>query len=234
MAERRTPQTFTCKGCQAVVTKLPSPKKDIRKDYCSRACKMRVWWQTHEKKVYAPTSRFLERQSLKRAASLKQKAERKAESQRRELNRRMAVSSATSIRTCRACGATFIRPLFRPGTWAICPECKPAVAQACRRRQRQVHGKKPAERARRRGLPYERCGPIAVCTRDGWHCRLCGVSTPRRLRGTNHACAPEVDHIVPLSHPNSPGHVWSNVQCLCRSCNSKKGTRIQGQLRLAM
>jgi 5-methylcytosine-specific restriction endonuclease McrA len=238
LPERRTSQTFVCKGCQQVITRAPSPARDNRKEYCSNACKLRVWWKTHEKKTSAPSAQYLERiefeRESNRQASLKRKQERKIRSEGRRLDRRYIASIATAIRTCRVCGGTFVRPPFRPGTWNLCSACKPLAAKECRRRHRQVYGKKPAERARRRGLPSERCGPIAVCTRDKWRCRLCGVSTPRSLRGTYHIRAPEVDHIIPLSHPQSPGHVWSNVQCLCRQCNLDKGARIRGQLRLAV
>lgn len=149
---------------------------------------------------------------------------------------RMKASLANTQRVCRICGASFEKPLFRPGTWKLCmsDECRQKAHTASLRKNREVNGTKPGERARRRGLPYERCGAIAVCTRDKWRCQLCGVSTPRRLRGTIDLRAPEVDHIIPLSYPGSPGHVWSNVQCACRRCNLAKSDKPLGQLRLAV
>lgn len=71
-----------------------------------------------------------------------------------------------------------------------------------------------------------------VLIRDRWTCQLCGLLAPKSLKGTQHPLAPEVDHIVPLSTPGSPGHVWSNVQCAHRKCNGAKGSRPIGQLRL--
>lgn len=66
--------------------------------------------------------------------------------------------------------------------------------------------------------------PIMILERDKWKCYLCGVDTPKTLRGTIEDNAPEVDHIVPLS--KGGGHVESNLRCSCRKCNLKKGDRI--------
>lgn len=62
--------------------------------------------------------------------------------------------------------------------------------------------------------------PIAILERDGWCCQICGVKTPKKLRGTFKPNAPEVDHIVPVAKggPTIP----ENLQCACRRCNAKK------------
>src|SRR5262249_42535949 len=115
-------------------------------------------------------------------------------------------------------------------------KCKTIRCNACvRRRYRKIHGgiRKYSHRSRHFGVPYD--GTVTrrkVLQRDHWRCQLCGVSTPERLSGTTHPNAPEVDHIVPLSAPGSPGHVWSNVQCACHTCNMAKGTTSRGQLRI--
>lgn len=236
MGARKYPDSFICKGCQELIVRKPSPARDNRREYCSRACKLQAWWRTHQKKVYPPTVVTVQKREERKAQSLENRRLRRQESVRKAYERRVQQSLLTAQRVCRICQMTFTKPLLRPGTWDLCPslECRQKARAQANRRSRDTYGKKPAERARRRGLPYERCGPIAVCTRDRWHCRLCGVATPKRLRGTQDPCAPEVDHIVPLSYPQSPGHVWSNVQCLCRQCNHIKGARIQGQLRIAI
>lgn len=95
-----------------------------------------------------------------------------------------------------------------------------------------AHGGSHCQRAKRLGLPRDwSIRNVDVLRRDGWHCMLCGRSTPERLRGTFRPNAPEVDHIVPLSAGG--GHVWSNLQCACRECNIKKGAKPLGQLRVA-
>jgi 5-methylcytosine-specific restriction endonuclease McrA len=175
--------------------------------------------------------------AAKNAVKIARKLVRRERSVSAREERRVSASLRTVGRICKVCGSAFSRPLHKPGLWTLCHslECRAQAKRSAMRRNRQLHGRKPAERARHRGLPVEkRCGPIAICTRDCWRCQLCGISTPRRLRGTHDSSAPEVDHIIPLSHPDSPGHVWSNVQCACRQCNLKKGANVLGQLRLAV
>ena len=72
--------------------------------------------------------------------------------------------------------------------------------------------------------PAERVDPLVVLRRDDWHCRICGITTPQHLRGTYDPCAPEVDHIVPLSKGGH--HTYANTQCVCRRCNSIKSDSI--------
>lgn len=77
---------------------------------------------------------------------------------------------------------------------------------------------------------YETIDPLVVLERDNWRCHLCGVSTPKRLRGTTDNRAPEVDHIVPVAAGGD--HTYANCACACRLCNRRKGDRPMGQLRL--
>jgi 5-methylcytosine-specific restriction endonuclease McrA len=77
----------------------------------------------------------------------------------------------------------------------------------------------------------EKFDPLAIFERDGWRCQICGVSTPLSRRGTRHANAPELDHVVPLSRGGA--HTVANVQCACRECNRRKsGYRAIGQVGL--
>ncbi len=60
-----------------------------------------------------------------------------------------------------------------------------------------------------------------ILDRDKWVCQLCGVKTPKRLRGTVHPRAPEIGHIIPRSRRgrlNDP----KNLRCECRRCNAHK------------
>jgi 5-methylcytosine-specific restriction endonuclease McrA len=67
-----------------------------------------------------------------------------------------------------------------------------------------------------------------VLKRDNWTCRMeiC-LYGDRRIDPTIKFIGPgvipedygSVDHIVPLSVPGTPGHVWPNVRASHRSCN---------------
>ena len=122
----------------------------------------------------------------------------------------------------------------------ICQECGKACitvygdrsrkfcSSKCVRRHHKRIGK-AVRRARVKFLPYEYIDPLKIFERDKWHCKMCKVSTPKRHRGTLRNTAPELDHIIPLALGGS--HTWINLQCLCRSCNHKKGaTMAEAQL----
>lgn len=85
-----------------------------------------------------------------------------------------------------------------------------------------------SRRARMKGNEYETVNPFKVFNRDKWTCRMCGIKTPRKLRGTIEENAPELDHIIALAQGGS--HTYNNVQCSCRKCNYTKGDKIVGQL----
>lgn len=107
-----------------------------------------------------------------------------------------------------------------------CSRCVKAMSPS------RCHGKHE-RRAKRAGVPYVYgIKPHAVFERDAWRCQLCGCKTPKRLRGRMVDRAPELDHIIPLS--KGGGHVWVNLQCVCRKCNMKKNDKPLGQLRLAV
>lgn len=126
-------------------------------------------------------------------------------------------------RSCVQCGRSFSTMRAR-----FCKRC-------IRRNLKKRYGKCGYVRAKLRGLPRDHTvTQVRVFERDRWICQLCGQRTPKRLRGTNDDRAPSVDHIVPLSLASSPGHVWHNVQCACRSCNQRKSARTIGQLRLSI
>ncbi len=117
-------------------------------------------------------------------------------------------------RPCAQCGVSF-RPVNNNNNAKFCGSaCADDNAIGV------AHG---VRRARMMGADNDNVDPIAVFERDGWKCKMCGVDTPRYLRGTDHAQAPEMDHIVPLSRGGS--HTYDNVQCSCLRCNRSKGTK---------
>lgn len=123
---------------------------------------------------------------------------------------------------CKICGAMFIAVLGGGMHKQVCDAC------LCANKKASSKVYKALRRARERGAYCERVDPYYVFDRDKWRCKLCGVKTPKKKRGTCDSNAPELDHILPLSKGGS--HTYSNVQCLCRNCNAAKSNRPIGQI----
>jgi hypothetical protein len=131
----------------------------------------------------------------------------------------------TSIRHCR-CGSVVSK-------WcSYCPACAHHRRTKANRNSPSRRADKAYRKALSRGLVSgaERFDPLEVLARDGWRCHICGVSTPKRLRGTYDDRAPELDHIVPLAAGGQ--HTRLNTACACRRCNIRKSNQPLGQLRL--
>lgn len=128
---------------------------------------------------------------------------------------------AVVARDCTECGCSF-RAAYGEKRRIFCSKlCQLRTTRRIARRK---------QRARLRGVRAERVNPTKVFERDAWRCQLCGVATPRKLRGTFGPNAPEMDHIIPLSAGGI--HAYSNVQCACRRCNGLKGAKPLGQMLL--
>lgn len=123
---------------------------------------------------------------------------------------------------CKECGIEFRTEYGKPRTVFCSDECA---------RKNHKRASKAVRRARKKGLGCEVFDPLDVFKRDRWTCQLCGVKTPKNLRGTCNDEAPELDHIIPLALGGE--HSMRNTQCLCRKCNRDKGATAQGQLRIA-
>lgn len=121
--------------------------------------------------------------------------------------------------------------------WAkACPACAEVLKrqtedrERARGRRQSKNTARLARKMRERAASVEAVNPIAVLSRDKWRCQLCGVKTPKALRGTSKPNAPELDHIIPISKGGE--HSYRNTQCACRACNAVKGDRPLGQMRL--
>lgn len=119
-------------------------------------------------------------------------------------------------RSCRECAKTF-EPAYGSKQRIFCSD------ECCRRSVRRSG--KMVRRARQKSLPCEPIDAISVLARDEWTCQICGIPTPRELRGTVEPDAPELDHVVPLAAGGS--HTYPNTQCACRRCNILKGARTE-------
>lgn len=123
--------------------------------------------------------------------------------------------------TCDGCGGVFC-PLYGSSNSTLCIPCADDRLREHRRIRRATR------RARLKAVPAEKVDPLKVFARDGWKCRLCGIDTPKRLRGTIEHNAPELDHVRPISKGGP--HTYANTQCLCRSCNQFKSDRTMDEV----
>ncbi len=194
-----------CHGCG--VTVLRRQKTSEAGRYCSQACN-----------TGAMTRVAAERAALLRiqaAWAWRPSALVRAEVQALRRIRRNKERQIRTERACRTCGVPVVGLLNWPRT------CAPCKDMARRRAQRIA---KAARDKRIRSGPRDRIDPFVVFERDGWCCYMCGIATPKFLRGTYEPNAPELEHKVALA--NGGTHTWENVACACRRCNGLKGARL--------
>lgn len=60
-----------------------------------------------------------------------------------------------------------------------------------------------------------------ILLRDNYKCGYCDCKL--------HSHNATVDHVIPKSHANYPGHIWENVISSCMPCNNKKADRTPEQ-----
>lgn len=243
MAEANSTQLKSCEHCCAPFTSI-IPKAR----YCSDKCQRAHYRKT---KQYGPFvcshchSEFYRRDSRRdkfcgRACSF---ANRKAQAielhnssvvvraETVALNR-IARSVALRMAKCRCCKKAFIkRRKYQRSCGDDCLAALRAAARISKRTSPVARAAKSRRKALARGCNgADRIDPIKVFERDKWRCHLCGIKTPRALRGTLDDKAPELEHIVSLAAGGA--HTWGNVACSCRKCNQSKGSASFGQLGL--
>ncbi len=219
---------FTCAHCRQEVAR-DYRGSGPRPSLCSNACKVAAWKLRHPDRV-ADGLRIQREASANRAANRQCACGQPlALKQRRWCSIACGRRQVVRLNACRSCGVEVPKHAQR------CETCRLQSAEAIRKRARRSPGVRAAK-ARRKAMQRgsiegaDRFDPIAVLERDRWRCHLCGIRTPRRLRGTCHDQAPELDHITPLAVGGL--HTMINTACACRQCNLAKGAQPLGQLRL--
>lgn len=238
-AERRAASLIyrdhSCEGCGEVF----KPKAGNRLRFCSRDCFFATMAKRKQQKsesrpgpcspVYFPTCGECSGLFAARGKTAKfcvpccraRAAHSARERSRERVQAKREALPPQPARSCGECGQIF-QPEHRRSSGVFCS------ATCNRRNTRRRH--KHAGRARLKLAWVEQVDPIKVFERDRWRCKECGVTTPRKLRGTYSKRAPELDHRIPLSKGGE--HSYRNTQCLCRKCNGEKSDATRGQLQL--
>lgn len=109
-----------------------------------------------------------------------------------------------------------------------CLRCR----RVARRVQRRMYGSYK-RRCRTYGGHFNaEVKPLDVFRRDAWRCHLCGAKTNKVFRLEDQRSATVDHHPIPLSKGGD--HDWHNVRCACFGCNTSKGNKWDGQLRLVL
>lgn len=137
------------------------------------------------------------------------------------MNNRRSRLTEKLTRQCEECGKSF-------QTWYRTQQR--FCGFRCRRRVWSRHRKHKDRALTYRSNGAELFSALEIFKRDNFRCQECGRRTLKKFRHKIHDRAPVLDHIMPLSKGGL--HIRANVQCLCRRCNTSKGAKIRGQLRL--
>jgi 5-methylcytosine-specific restriction endonuclease McrA len=217
---------FTCRCCGVESYRglsSTNKKRGTGNAFCSMACRV-----MHTAKVRA------EVEAIRRIGSNECDAKRRMRSEKTRVIKSIAIAlnkvaraKARASKPCVVCGV----PCGGGRTLArtYCSENCRKQTEAYKDSKRRTKSKR---RAVERGCKEARSiDPLKVFDRDGWRCQICLKQTPRKLRGTFHPRAPELDHVVPISKGGT--HTWENLQCSCRDCNGRKGNKTNaGQMGL--
>jgi DNA-directed RNA polymerase subunit RPC12/RpoP len=174
--------------------------------------------------------RDLIEETRKREAQFRQALEIAEQTEQKSVKKmkRAFINKVFQPVTCADCGANF-ETLYPPeliafevksvgSKWDGTIRCRDCAYQ----RRLKNHGGGPRRRCTQYGVPYEIISPGAIFHRDDYKCKLCGGDL-NMSAGPHDPKAAEIDHIIPLSTPGSPGHILSNVQSAHRDCNIRKG-----------
>lgn len=133
------------------------------------------------------------------------------------------------------CSRECVQQFAFPWVLANCRYCNKTVSAknkvvVCKSCSRKRNPSKHRKRCKKHGTYFNpQVRTRDVFERDGWRCQLClkKVSVSVKL---NHPRRATIDHIKPICLGGD--HDWSNVQCACRNCNTRKNKKRIGQARM--
>lgn len=222
---RKTPKgPFTCRQCNRVYTSNRARIGEGEK-FCSRECAFLA-----RAKAKADRAAAIQKRSWKCVdcgITLNKYAKRCASCSSVYDRKRLQLFYRTYQKPhkCPYCSIEW-SAIVRVGRRKHCFDTKCEMAHIAKQNAERGSGRHEA-RAKKYGSERRYFNVLWVFNRDKWKCQLCGVSTPKSLKGSYASKAPELDHIVPLSKGGA--HTKENTQCACRQCNSAKGAKPLGQ-----
>jgi len=136
-------------------------------------------------------------------------------------------------RACGSCGE--IAYGLSAYSKARCMKCRSEFKKQANKRAKKKYGRNHRQRARHHGVTYVSVPVADIYERDGYRCQLCGkmcfkVAKYSKSDGRIHRRSPTIDHIVAMACGGN--HEPGNLQTACFECNSRKGARSAGQLRM--
>jgi hypothetical protein len=127
-----------------------------------------------------------------------------------------------------------------PSMWKrrqLCHACLDIANREKKRQHKRLYGRNHRSRARHHGVQYQSVPVKQIYERDNYTCQIClKKCLPKAMlskqTGKIHPMSPTIDHIVPMCRGGD--HVEANLQTACFRCNTAKGSKGGGQLRLAI
>ena len=135
---------------------------------------------------------------------------------------------------CSKCGVQTLSMRRRP---QACENCQKQMRRDESRRSKRLYVRNHRTRARHHGVRYVSVPVKRIYERDNYTCQICSrkcLSKAKFHKATRaiHPRSPSIDHIIPMCRGGD--HVESNLQTACWQCNTLKGSKGGGQLRLAI
>ena len=144
------------------------------------------------------------------------------------------VKAWRGVRTCETCGVSVED--CTAYSKVRCDGCRIKAKRISNRKAKQKYGRNHRQRARRAGVLFVSFPVRAIYERDGWRCQICRRKCNKKFLVCKktlkpHPRSPTLDHIK--SFKDGGNHEPGNVQLACLECNTRKGARSRGQLRMA-
>lgn len=125
---------------------------------------------------------------------------------------------------CKICGVAFTK-LPTKGGFSGCCSVK------CRNKDASKSGKRSRRNRLKKSFRKDRISRAVVFGDAKWACRHCGI-TVHWPNGKHLPTEATIDHVVPIAKGGL--HIYSNVQCLCRRCNTAKGASLDKPTQIMM